>query len=99
MKNNLIEYNEDRTKCKITINESSDHTLFNVDAIYFPASANLIKREAVSSIGTLHLHNVGTLHMHNGYLDFGSYSLPLDDIASVEFDTGTHIEKVTINLK
>jgi len=87
----MINYNADKTQCKITFDKDSMHTLFNVDAIYFPHSGALIRRSEVNSIGNLHLHD--------GYLDFGSYSLPLKDIESVVFPTGHHIEKVTINLK
>ena len=87
----MIEYNEDKKQCKITFDKNSMHTLFNVESIYFQNSALLINKSEVNSIGNLHLHD--------GYLDFGSYSLPLNDIASVEFPTGPNIEKVTINLK
>lgn len=87
----MIKYNDKRTHCKITFDKDSNHTLFNVDAIFFPISGLLVRRQDVDSIGTV--------HMQNGCFDFGHYGLLLKDIESIEFDTGTHIEKVTINLK
>ena len=87
----MIHYNEDKSHCVITLEKDSYHVLFNVDAIFFPGSAILIRRHEVDSDGYVDIKR--------GELRFGNYTLPTKDIHSVEFPMGKHIEKVTINLK